>query len=278
MTRVSLWLVGDRDTPEFAHVASRLPQLGACRVFDGLVSALAALRQTDDPPHVVVVVQTRPSEFRDSDLWAIYEAAPLARVCVIVGPWCEGEPRSGHPPAGVLRYYWHQWEPRLSDDIARLEQDRCPLWGMPLTAVDDERLLETAGEPALQGSGGLIAVHTPSSELFDCLADACNIKGLSTVWLRPHDPHCVRGVAAIVWDAVMFSDEEQRCLRTLRERFSAPVLALLAYPRRHTERLAHAAGADAILARPFLITDFWWHLDRLLGMQGASSRKPAFAI
>jgi CheY-like chemotaxis protein len=45
----------------------------------------------------------------------------------------------------------------------------------------------------------------------------------------------------------------------------APVLALLDFPRPKDRDLALAAGAAAVLSKPFLVQDLFWQLDKLLG-------------
>ena len=81
---------------------------------------------------------------------------PLARIVGLLGSWCEGEVRSGRPWPGAMRIYWHQWPGRWHAELDRL-RGACPIWGLPLTAGDEDRVpaMFDAPLPRRQGRGHL---------------------------------------------------------------------------------------------------------------------------
>ena len=69
---------------------------------------------------VIVVAQAYPGQFSGEALDRLARLAPLARVVVLLGSWCEGEVRSGRPWPGAIRVYWHQWPARCAQELGRL--------------------------------------------------------------------------------------------------------------------------------------------------------------
>jgi hypothetical protein len=223
----------------------------------------ATQRLIDAPlaPDLIVLTQSRPGEFANSGVDRLRALAPLARIVALLGSWCEGETRSGRPLPGVIRVYWHQWLPRLAQELDRVRQGRCPTWGLPATAGDDERLL-LGGLPPRLSRHGLVAIHAWRFEAADWLAAACRLGGYSTVWLPPWRRTRVEGAAALVFDGSDFSGREPAELRRARAELGPlPILLLLDFPRRTDGDRARAAGAAAVLSKPLLVDDLLWQLE-----------------
>ena len=70
-------------------------------------------------PHGIVLAQAYPGQFSPVAIDRLRNLAPLARLIAILGSWCEGEPRSGHPLPGVIRIYWHQAAERIRREFPR---------------------------------------------------------------------------------------------------------------------------------------------------------------
>jgi len=268
--KLRLWLIGEPTSREFRLACQHAPQDIAMSRLTNLGEAVDRLAQATRPPELVVLAQSRPGQFRSLELERLYALAPLLRVFVVAGSWCEGETRSGQPPAGAIRLYWHQWEARLSAEMDRYRRGRCPLWGAPVTATDGERLLEDEQlfSPARQDVGarsGLVAVYSHDYEMFDWLSAACRRLDLPSVWLRHGEVFRGRGVTAAIWDAGAFDAPEREQLRRAGHRLQVPLLALLSFPRHETFRHAMAAGATAAMAKPLEVVALWWQLRRLAG-------------
>src|SRR5262249_26315362 len=115
--------------------------------------AARLLRAEPRAPELIVLVQSRPVEISAESLDRLRSLAPLAKFWRVLGSWCEGEARSGRPPAGCVSTYWHQWPARWSRDLARARGGGTPGWSLPATSSSDERLLADAEQPIAPRSG-----------------------------------------------------------------------------------------------------------------------------
>ncbi len=152
-------LIGDVHREEFrdAHEAIRAESTLATAA--GVDQAAAVLASGEFVPEVIVIAQARPGEFSADQVDRLRRLAPLARVLGLLGSWCEGEARSGHPWPGVTRVYWHDWLPHWQQEVQRAAPGECPAWGLPVTATAAERLLHALDARGEQ-RGGVIAIST----------------------------------------------------------------------------------------------------------------------
>jgi CheY-like chemotaxis protein len=264
VSEISILVVGKTDRPEFRDARGALDELGHVAAAADVPSAVEALAGGELAPDVIVLAQAYPGQFAAEAIDRLRRLAPLARVLALLGSWCEGEMRSGEPWPAAIRVYWHQWSPRAAQEIARLRDGACSSWALPITAGEEERLLQLADQPLRQREGRL-AICTPQFEMHDWLASACARRGYTTVWLRPHRPEAVEGATAAVFDAHECRGEELRSLEQLAVALSPiPIVALLDFPRVEDRRRALAAGAAAVLSKPLWIEDLFWQIDRLV--------------
>jgi hypothetical protein len=260
MAEITVVLVGDTDRAEFREACASLEALGDTTTVPDLDAAAERLIDAPLPPDLIVLAQSRPGEFSSPGVDRLRALAPLARMVALLGSWCEGETRSGRPLPGVIRIYWHQWLPRLAQELDRIRCGRCPTWGLPATAGDDERLL--LGSPPRLARHGLVAIHARRFEAADWLSAACRLGGYATVWLPPGWRTRVEGAAALVFDGSDFSGREPAELRRAgAELGPLPIVVLLDFPRAADRDRARAAGAAAVLSKPLLVDDLLWQLE-----------------
>ena len=215
-------------------------------------------------PDLVVLAQSRPGEFSCEDVHRLRRAAPSARISGLLGSWCEGEARSGAPWPGVIRTYWHQWPARFQAEIATLANGGCPAWGLAETAADEERLLASVDLSPAAGPG-LIGISSEDREMFAWLAAACQRFGYATLRISDRaggvvtDGNCglqLGGMSAAIWDGGGLDDNRYvRLARFAALAPSAPIVALLSFPRIEDREKALLSGAAAILSKPLLLPD-----------------------
>lgn len=269
MGELSVLWIGDCNWPEFCAAYSSL--CAASRVTTAATVDEAWHNFDDaDPPDLFVVAQPWSGCHATRRLEALRRRAPLARVIALVGSWCEGELRSGEPLPGAYRVVWHQWEPRIGRDLERWAERRCPAWGLPVTATDDDRLLAAADESP-SAANGLVVIVSPTHDMSDLLSGACRARGLATVQLRPGCVETIAGATAAVWDAGPGEGSFDDLARTAAALKDAPLVALLSFPRLEHRKAAIAAGATAVLATPLLLDELFWHLVRPLGQPGTGA-------
>ena len=172
---IVLW-IGTTDGPEFAAVFQWLQthaQLAAALTSEAAWHCLAA---DGTEPELIVLAESSPGEFPAADISRLRQRLPLARVCELLGSWCEGMASFSEPLGGVIRLPWHQWIARMAPEFAQRATGQAPTWSLPVTATDDERLLALMPEPRPRDRG-LLAVHTRQGELARTICDACPNRG-----------------------------------------------------------------------------------------------------
>lgn len=269
--------VGDGDRCEFRAILSNLRADMRMILAADLGRALQAvdtLGASDGAawPDLVLLAQSRPGEYADPSLNALKMHLPLARFLFLLGSWCEGESRTGHPWPGAERIYWYDWPARWSIQRMQVAAGRCPVWGLPETATGEERLLWTAEAPIPAAVGDII-VHGRCQETMDAISDACHRRGYRA------QPYSTRAIAAgtqveamgrpgkqplaAIWEGTQCDASESRQLaRFARLVGSPPVIALLDFPRAEDAARAHASGAARIVSKPYLLEELFWHIDR----------------
>ena len=256
--------MGNTDRSEFRQARAALDERARVTAVPDVESAVAALAAGQVVPEVIVVVQAFPAQFSHQAIDRLRLLAPLSRVLGLLGSWCEGEMRTGKPWPGAIRVYWHQWLPRCDQELRRMHGGRCSAWGLPLTATEEERLMFAPQRPPAKRQG-LIAIHSRPLEMENWLSAACRSRGLSTVWLRPPRPARVEGATAAIFDGSDIRGEELDELKHLAATLgSAPIIALLDFPRIEDYHRALSAGAAAVISKPLHLDDLFWELDRVL--------------
>ena len=152
----NVWIAGDTDDADFAPIVGWLRGVSQCEFV--VLSAPSPDRAVT--PEVIVLLQTRPGSIRQFDVERLHCLAPLARLMVVAGPWCEGELRSGRPIQGVTRILWHQWKLRLPLELGISLHIRCGI----ASANIDVRRSPTA---IARGSRSLAAAPRAGRGVYD---------------------------------------------------------------------------------------------------------------
>ena len=97
----------------------------------------------------------------------------------------------------------------------------------------------------------------------DMLATACRDQGYSGVWLDPRHPLRLEGPDAILWEGSADCLDDLHSMH-LRYR-TAPILALMDFPRIEDVKRATQLGAAEILPKPTHLEDLFARLAALLG-------------
>src|SRR5262245_11627045 len=127
--------IGDLTAPEFVAAAESLARRGATTISE--VATAGAAIKAGFAPAIIIISQRWPGEIAAFDVDSLRRAAPLARFVSLLGPWLEGEARTGRPLAGSLRAYWHRWD-EFSTALERPSPNSRSAWSLPSTSSDDE--------------------------------------------------------------------------------------------------------------------------------------------
>ncbi len=104
-------VIGSSDPPtgiDCATIAEALADLAIVSCVPNVPAAAEHLGATAAHCDLIVLCESRRGQFSAEAIDGLRRLAPLARIWRVLGSWHEGEPRSGHPPAGCVSTYWHQ--------------------------------------------------------------------------------------------------------------------------------------------------------------------------
>ncbi|MGD9722612.1 MAG: hypothetical protein AB7O59_14870 [Pirellulales bacterium] len=229
------------------------------RVAD-LPAAAARLEQRANSYDLVVLCQRYPGSISELEIDDLRRRAPLTRFWRMLGSWCEGEQRTGRPPAGCLGTYWHQAS-RLGRELAAARQGWVPIWAQPVTATAEERAL-AALNVRRPDRGNRITVCAEHAQAAAALAEACAAGGYLPQ-IAPQQA-ALLAPAAIVWDTTAEKAADPACVAKLRHHAgNAPLIALVGFPRPGDMAAAARAGVATVVSKPFFIQDLWWQLERV---------------
>ena len=281
---LGLLAIGPWADGEFQVVRQAIDRAEQWPIQPSLDEAVRILGSQAVAPELLLLAQPRPGYYRQSDLERLMSAAPLCRVILVAGTWCEGELRTGSAPQGVLRLYWYEMAAWWRRSMTLWSTGQSPVWSYPLGV---HPLEEQHGEgPHLHGSGpqqvpgqglsgmgpdsghpspkGLVEIDSPRYETFDALSAALAPYGWSTLWQpRRHPEVASSGPVAGIWDGGQFDppeiDQLSLFCRRQHDKTGAgqpvPVIVLLDFPRKEHIAMAVVAGAAAVLAKPYRVAD-----------------------
>lgn len=262
MSDIRVLFVGDSVHGEFQLALQWLGKHANLEVVVDLQSARRRLKQSGELKDLLVLGATRPGQFSIEDINALRNASPLLRIVAILGSWCEGELRSGHPWPGVFRTYWHQWPARLALEFKAFLQGACPQWGDPVTMTPAEQLLQRENFHCIN-TLRLVLIRAEDWETAGALQDACQQAAYATACWVDGEPPRVTGAHVFLWDLAdpqrVTQNQVQEYLRVFHP---TPIIALASFPRHHTVRRLTAAGVSGVVSKPFLLHDVQWLLEQ----------------
>lgn len=287
----TLVAVGPWEHAEFAALRAELdPQrrwttvatladLTAALADDDAENAAATIPSVPLPPELVLLAQARPGVDDPSQLERLRTIAPLTRVVIVAGSWCEGELRTGRPAAGVVRLYWYEFASWWRAAVAEWEANETPAWSEPLDDVRAGQKTTVVAprerDDVVPTEGGVLVVDAVDFAVFETLAAVLAPFGWNCEWQPRHRPKlaAVTTMVAAIWDGGQLSDGELAALREFvagvhAANAAAPVIALLDFPRVEHLQAVRDAGAAAMLGKPYQVARLVNELDRLIAAGG----------
>jgi hypothetical protein len=278
MHRLSVLYVGNRQYREFAEASAFLERSFEVACVGDL---RAACRYVIEAPVDLVVAATRwPGEHSPADFEALRGAAPFTPIVTLLGPWCEGEERTGKPWPGAIRLYAHQFVSRLSAEMSEETRDAngelLSDWSSPLTKTHEDRLL--SHWPSSQSFEPLrVGVCGKSRSAVGALVDVLRGAGITSVLIPRQPAEQYHNLNAIVWDCVGgLPDEVPQISHWRAQAARTPVILLLDFPGQEDQVAASELGIAAIISKPYLVQDLVCALQRIAnGAQTAGKQAVA---
>jgi len=259
--RVQVLAVGPWHEKEFQLAQSQIAGAAAWQTAADVGDASESLRAGETAPELILLAQPLPGQYGQKDIDHLQALAPLARIVLVVGSWCEGGLRSGIQLSGVLRLYWHEFAPWWKSAQARVASGLCPPWSLPIDNLQAGRSIPNFDEsrPAATESGELVAINTKDFSVYESLAAALAQIGMAASWIQPaQEVKLTEKVSVGIWDGSQLDPAELDRLTTFCGQIrshEATVVALLDYPRVEHFALAKEAGAAAVLGKPYVVDE-----------------------
>jgi len=259
--RVQVLAVGPWQDKEFQLAQDQIAEAAAWQTATDVGEASKSLQAGETAPELILLAQPLPGQYAQKDIDHLQALAPLARIVVVVGSWCEGGLRSGIQLSGVLRLYWHEFAPWWKSAQARVAAGLCPPWSLPIDNLQAGRSMPNfdASRPAATESGELVAINTKDFSVYESLAAALAQIGLAASWIQPaQEVKLTEKVSAGIWDGSQLDPAELDRLTTFCGQIrshDAAVVALLDYPRVEHFALAKEAGAGAVFGKPYVVDE-----------------------
>jgi hypothetical protein len=245
-----LWLVGDWQHADFQEARAWLESTARCTPISPAAlnaATCASGVEPSIPPRAIVFAQSRPGRFTAGEVERWHTAAPLARLVVLTGPWCEGEGRTGRPWPGVIRVPWRSWGARLPNVLGLTEGTVRAAW-LPRTATEAEHILKNVQEASDPKFRGNADIYTNSLTTFRAWQDLLDRMGLRADRICPGGSGCSNAEIALFvgWESVAG-------VTGAGENSSSPARVLiLDWPRPEDVQRAESLGFCAILAQPLM--------------------------
>ncbi len=132
-----MFIIGKSELPEFQYALSALPRKADSTFFVEIDAAVKSDRQ----PEVIILLQSFPGEYSQSDCSVLTERFPLAAIILVYSCWGEGERRTGHPLVGVIRIAWYDFPFWFSAEYALFCSGVLSQLSLPSSASDAQRAI-----------------------------------------------------------------------------------------------------------------------------------------
>lgn len=259
----TVWTIGNARRPEFRALVETLGET-ALRV-PILDEALIRLRSGQESPEQIVLLASVPGDFSERSIQRLRQAAPLAKLTLVEGPWCEGVTRSRPPVPGLVALPWWQ--------AARVGLDETVSAAtLAETASPEERCLAGLRMPWPKLSGhAAIATINPTSQSW--LASLCESLGLSvSLDLIDSRPSSRRPTVGLCELHSLDDRGRERLRRFAAAVRPAPVLLLLDFPRPEDLAVARGFGVSSVLGQPVELPVLVETVRRMVGGQASATR------
>ena len=254
--------IGDTDHGEFREAVAWLREYCDLAAFDNVPAAVSHFQRQRKFPDAIVVAMARPDVITQRQIEVLHGYAPLARLIVLLGGWCDGETRTGRPLRGVVRVCSHQFIARFASELENAQPTKT--LAHPRTLTDVERLMNHISMPVVEQSG-LLVIKTDSVVSYQGLSDCCEELGLSAVWSPMRQRSFASAAALGIWECRESIATNRSELRSFVDDIHpAPVIVVAGFPRESDRLEALTCGASALVAKPFLIQELWSEITRVI--------------
>jgi hypothetical protein len=247
---ISLLTVGQTDRAEARPLTEWLSatlQATDTKHFAELSTALRDASTAGWVPDLIVIVQCWPDEFSATEIASLFALAPLARIVVAYGAWCESDGRNRNLWPLAVRV-------PLSGAAARIEREWRLLHAadgiepLPASASREEVFAADHRPPAETSSPQTILVVSPDRAYWHYLNELLASAG--HIVCRAEAPSPGSRPTTIVFDADPWDEARSDQLQLLLEQNpTVKAIALMSLPNPEHESALAALGAITVLSK-----------------------------
>ena len=215
--------------------------------YSDLTSALRETSRTNSIPDLIVIVQSWPDEFSPSEIASLFAFAPLARVVVAYGAWCESDGRNRHLWPLAVRVPLRSAAARIEREWRLLHEER-GLEPLPLSASREEVFAADHPPLAKTSSPQTVLVVSPDPSYRRYLNELLASVGHTVCSAVAPSPDAQP--TAIFFDADPWDEARANQLRSLRQRHpTTNTIALMSLPHPKYEGAIIGLGAGTVLPK-----------------------------
>lgn len=247
---INLLIVGQVNRAEARPLAEWLAtslHLADTKQFSDLTAALEAAARANWIPDLIVIVQSWPDEFSSSEIASLFTFAPLARIVVAYGAWCESDGRNRHLWPLAVRVPLRSAAARIEREWRLLHEAR-GLEPLPLSASREE--VFAADHPPLAKTSlpQSVLIVTPDPAYRRYLHELLVSAGHAVCSADAPAPRSP--TTALIFDADPWNEARSDQLRSLHQQHAtANLIALMSSPHPAHESAIIAWGATAVLPK-----------------------------
>jgi len=207
------------------------------------------------PADLVLVLQQWPDEYSRADVLTLIDAAPLSRLVVCYGPWCDSDGRTRAVRPVSSRVTAAAAPARLTRELSDWEQV-CPPFPLTATRTDSYPGAQPCCSPP-RGESLTIGIFAADRALAGYLHDVL------TAWGHIVVDAVVRSADLVVWDADPWDRTAAEELAALQAAAEIPLVALCGFPRPHEVHELRTAGASAVILKSIEVGALVEQLERI---------------
>ncbi len=214
-------------------------------------------RLADQTFDLVIIAQSRRDQFELEVIENIQSRFGQSPIVAVLGSWCEGEMRSGHPWPGVIRIYWHQWAGRYEAFTQQMESHGISSWHVPRTSSRADRILASH---SLDSNSEIkwIGISAWTRTQFEMVHDAVESFDWESRWVERcvWDATSAQLLNPICIEADSLTPELEQRIAWLRSEYpSAGFVMILNFPRINDVEDLAKMGIAHVVSKPFELND-----------------------
>ncbi|MEZ6094525.1 MAG: hypothetical protein R3C03_09860 [Pirellulaceae bacterium] len=220
---------------------------------------IAKLENLPQDFDLVIVAQSRRGSVQQNEIDRLKKLTDGQTIVNLLGSWCEGQERSGHPLNDVVPIYWHQWNGQFDQLLVHARNVETPATG--LVSLD---FLES--QPPCFGVSALCDTQ------WEFVSEALQSLGIDSIWLEQAiwDGETIDAkLSAICLDCDTMNEQLERRLETLGNDVKNLPLILLANAPRKEEvaDLQKAFARVSVVSKPFDLSEFAFGITGATGIE-----------